>query len=77
MSRRKGHDGLAFSYNPLWKQLIDKGLSKHELKLAASISPATLTRMNKGQFVNLEALDKICQVLQCRIEDVIEYVPEE
>lgn len=67
---------MAFSYNPLWKQLIDKGMTKQELRIRTAISTATMTRLNKGQFVSMEALDKICQTLQCRIEDVIEYLPD-
>lgn len=69
----KGVDCLSFSYKPLWKLLIDAGMSKQELRLKTGISSATLTKLNKGQYVSMEVLDKICQLLDCRIEDVIEY----
>ena len=73
---QKGPEIMAFSYNPLWKTLIDKGMTKKELREQTHISSATMTRLNKGQFVNLEALDKICQTLQCRIEHIVEYTPD-
>lgn len=63
-----------FSYNPLWKQLIDKKMSKTDLRLKAGFTSRTLATMGKNEYVAMAILDKICKALDCNIEDVIEYV---
>lgn len=64
-----------FSYNPLWKLLIDKNLSKTELRTSCNITKQTLADMNKNKYVSLKTLDKICKYMNCNISDVIEYIP--
>lgn len=63
-----------FSYNPLWKQLIDKNMTKTEMREKANISMPTLATMGKNEYVAMSILDKICKSLNCKIEEVIEYV---
>lgn len=63
------------SYNPLWKTLIDHNKKKLDLLEIADISRGTLAKMGKNESVNLIVIDKICQHFQCRVEDVIEFVP--
>ena len=53
---------MAVSYNKLWKLLIDKKLSKAELRKIADISPNTMTKLNKDEMVALTVLDRICCV---------------
>jgi len=53
--------------------LIDKGLSKSELIKASKISTNAMARMGKGEDVRLDTLVKICAVLDCKIDDIIEY----
>lgn len=65
-----------FSYKPLWKQLIDKGLTKTELREKAGFTSRTLATMGKNEYVAMSILDKICKTLNCKIQDVIEYVDE-
>ena len=65
------------SFNPLWHTLLDKGMKKLELCEAADISTATLAKLGKNKNVNIEILDKICKALNCRIEDVVEILPDE
>ena len=60
------------SYKPLWKTLIEKGIKKTELRDMAGFSSGTLARMGKGQYVEMKHIDKICQVLDFEISDVIE-----
>ena len=60
------------SYKPLWKTLIEKGINKTELRNMAGFSSGTLARMGKNQYIELKHIDKICQVLNCEISDVIE-----
>ncbi len=65
------------SYNPLWKTLIDKGMNKGDLKEATGISFGTMASMGKNEPVNLKQIDRICKVLHCKIDDVIEYIETE
>lgn len=67
---------MAVCYNNLWKTLIDKGLSKTDLRRVVGISPGTLARLSKNESVGVATLDKICGVLNCRMSDVLEYVPD-
>lgn len=64
-----------FSYKPLLKQLIDKGMNKTEFRLKAGITTVTLAKISKNENISMDALDKICTTLECRIEDVIEHQP--
>lgn len=65
-----------FSYSPLWKQLIDKNMTKTELREKANFSSPTLATMGKNEYVSMDVLDRICSCLNCRIEDVIEHRDE-
>ena len=60
------------SYKPLWHTLIDRDMKKMELVEKVGMSRATLSKLNNNQYVALEVLDRICEVLDCRIEDVVE-----
>lgn len=64
------------SYNPLFRLLLEKNMSKTQLREAIGFSTATLAKLSKGEYVSLEILDKICTYMQCNIADVIEYVKE-
>ncbi|MDN4093552.1 helix-turn-helix transcriptional regulator [Brevibacillus agri] len=68
---------MSFTYNPLWKLLIDKGMKKEDLRQAIGISSSTIAKMSKGEYVSMEVIDRICAYFNCKIEDVIEYVGEE
>ena len=65
------------SFNPLWHTLLDKGMKKLELCEAADISTATLAKLGKNKNVNIEIVEKICLALNCRIEDVVEVLPND
>lgn len=66
---------MAVSYKKLWKLLIDKDIKKKDLSAKAGISPATITKMGKGGHVTTEVLVKICTVLDCTIDEIMEIVP--
>ena len=68
---------MAWSYDRLWKLLIDKKLKKTSLIEVAHIHSNTLARMSKNEPISMEALGKLCTALDCRIEDIVEFVPEE
>ncbi len=65
---------MAVSYNRLWKLLIDKKISKAELRRATGISPNTMTKLNRDEEVALSVLSKICESLEVDIGDIVEYV---
>ena len=67
---------MKVSYKPLWKLLIDRGIKKKDMCAMAGISPASCTKRGKGGHVTTLVLMKICMALDCRIEDVMELVPE-
>ena len=67
---------MAVSYKKLWKLLIDKDIKKKDLCSQAGISPATLTKMGKGGHVTTEVLVKLCTALNCKVEDIMEVIPE-
>lgn len=69
-------DGVSICYNKLWKLLIDKNMNKTDLRLAAGITTTALAKLGKNENVNTEVLAKICKVLGCKIEDIMEIVAE-
>jgi len=62
------------SYKKLQKLLIDKDIKKTQLKDMIKVSSSTLARLSTNQYVSLEIIDKICDVLDCQPGDIIEYV---
>ena len=67
---------MAVSYNKLWKLLIDKKMSKADLRKAADIAPNTMTKLRRDEPVTLAILGKICNVLECDYGDIMTYVPD-
>ena len=67
---------MAFSYKPLWKILIDRDMTKKQLMHETKLSKSTLDKMGRKETVSLEVLDRICNYLNCKIEDVIEHIKE-
>ena len=67
---------MAISYKKLWKLLIDKNMTKSELTKAIGISSSTMAKMGKNENVSLEVIDKICALLECDINDILEYVSD-
>lgn len=68
---------MGFSYNKLWKLLIDKNMKKVDLRDKISISPNTLARLSKNEKVNLDVLGKICKELKCNIGDIVDYIDDD
>ena len=63
---------MSVCYKKLWKLLIDNDISKSELRKKTGISGSTISKMNKNEYVSLEVLDRICQEIDCNVEDVVE-----
>ncbi len=68
---------MAISYNKLWKLLIDKKMSKADLRRAASIAPNTMTKLRRDEEVSMTVLIKICTALGANIGDIMDLIPEE
>lgn len=68
---------MAVSYNKLWKLLVDKKMSKADLRKAADIAPNTMTKLRRDEPVTLAILGKICKVLECDYGDIMTYVPDD
>ena len=61
------------SYAPFWETLKEKGESTYTLIFKYGISSATIARMKKGGGITTAKLDDLCRILNCRVEDIIEY----
>lgn len=60
-------------YDKLWDLMEKKGISQYRL-VNSGISHSTLARLKKNQPVNIDTIDKLCRILECKVEDIIEYV---
>ena len=65
------------SYKKLWLMLVDRKMSKADLRKASGVSPNTMTKLRRDEPVMLNVLDKICVTLNCNYGDIMDYVPEE
>ncbi len=65
------------SYAPFYKTLLDKGMTEYQLIFRHGVSANTLHRMKKGQNITLKTLDTLCFILDCGVDDVIRYIPDE
>ncbi len=64
---------MTISYDKLWKLLIDKKISKIQLVRKSGISTNAMAKMGKNQVVRLEVLIRICNILHCQLDDIIDY----
>ena len=60
------------SYKPLFRLLLERDMTKTQLREAVGFSSATLAKMSKGKYISLETIENICKYLDCKIEDVVE-----
>lgn len=67
---------MRFSYNKLWKMLIDKNMKKSDLKAIAGISSTSVAKLGKGDNITTEVLLRICEALDCDISDIMEVVKD-
>ena len=63
---------MTYSYNRLWKLLIDKRMTKTDMRKAAGISTNILAKMGKDEPVAMDTLAKIATALQCGVDDIVE-----
>lgn len=67
---------MAVSYNKLWKLLVDKKMSKADLRKAANIAPNTMTKLRRDEEVSLSILGRICSVLGVNIGEIMDFVDD-
>lgn len=72
---RKG-GGLLISFDPFWKTLKKKRISTYVLIKKYNISSATIARMKKGDGISTMKIDDFCRILDCNVEDIIQYRPD-
>ena len=60
------------SYKPLFRLLLEKDITKTQLRIAVGFSTATLAKLSKNEYISLETIENICKYLDCNIEDVIQ-----
>jgi len=77
IKKRKKPESLRPSYKPMDITLIKRDKSRSDLRNELGISPSTLAKMSNGEYVALDVIGLICEYLNCRIEEVIEFVETE
>ncbi len=65
---------MTYSYNKLWKLLIDKKMKKKDLEAIAGIASSTIAKMSAEQAVSLDVIARICKALNCNIGDIVEII---
>ena len=66
---------LQVSYKKLWHLLIEKNITRQELRKLAGVSSSTIAKVAKNENVNTDVLLKICEVLSCNFGDIMDAVP--
>lgn len=67
---------MKVNYNKLWKPLIDKNMMKKDLRLATGMTTNAMAKLGRNENVSTEILCKICEVLDCNIEDIMDIQKE-
>ena len=68
---------MAICYNKLFHLMIDKNMSNAQLKEKAGFSANIITRLKRNEYVSMESIEQICRVLECKVDDILEVVPED
>lgn len=63
---------IKVNYKPLWKMMIDKDISKGELRAKTGIAPSTFVKMSNNEYVELYVLVRICNAMNCGLDDIVE-----
>ena len=67
---------MRISYNKLWKMLIDQNMNKRDLAEKSGVSTASIANLRKGATITMDVLLKICEAMNCRMEDIMETVKD-
>lgn len=67
---------MPFSYKKLWKELIDRNMTKEDFRILIQASPTTIAAMGKGEGISPKVLERICKSMGCQPGDIMEYVDD-
>ena len=78
MSRKRYIEGIErmISYRRLWETMRVKGVSQYALIKKYHVSPSQITRLKREESVSKHTIEMFCKILDCRVEDVMEYIPD-
>ena len=65
------------SYRRLWETMHEKRVTQYALIHKYNVSPSQITRMKRNESVSTHSIEMFCKILNCRVEDVMEYIPDE
>ena len=68
---------MAANYNKLWKLLIDKGMTKTDLRMKTGMSTSTLAKMSNNENVSMDVILRICEILECNFGDIVDATKKE
>ncbi len=67
---------MAVSYKKLFKLMIDKNIKKKQLREATGLSYATITKLERGDNVQMDVLERVCNAMECTLDDITEFIPD-
>ena len=67
---------MAVTYKKLFHMLIDRDMTPAQLQQLAGYSANISTRLRRDIYISLESVEKICRVLDCKVDDIVEFIPE-
>lgn len=67
---------MAVSYKKLFHLMIDKGITNAELMEQAGVSANIITRLKRNNYLSLDTIEKICKVLHCGVDDILEFISD-
>ena len=67
---------MSVSYKKLFHLLIEKNMTNAQLQQKAGFSANIITRMKRNSYISLESIESICRVLNCRIDEILEFIPD-
>ncbi len=67
---------MAVSYKKLFHLMIDNGMTNAELMEKGGFSANIITRLKRNNYVSLDSIEKICKVLNCGVDDILEFLPD-
>ena len=68
---------MIVSYKKLWKLLIDKDMTKTQLRIASGVSSSTMAKMTRGEDIQVSVLVRLCQTLKCDVGDIVQFIPDD
>ncbi len=68
---------MAVSYKRLFHLMIEKGMTNAQLQQKAGFSANIITRLKRNGYISLESIESICHVMNCGVDDILEFIPEE